>query len=230
VDPESICLGKLEELCRPRGSRLVAATQYEVLTQGNMELLEYIEKCREVKETCGWPQEEKNMALRNEILVGLKTPLGYQKGLGEYQNMLATERVIEIATDIYNSDCQKSIEQTLSTVSTAVAAIQQRSSEVQKLHANQQDDKETVKGQDREERYFEKKGRKEQGRSERQNCLVAELNLPIPHLSVQPEKSYVKSVEKKGTTRSVANPSTNQLKFISSKFFVSILHPGAALT
>lgn len=37
--------GKLEELCRPRGSRLVAATQYEVLTQGNMELLEYIEKC-----------------------------------------------------------------------------------------------------------------------------------------------------------------------------------------
>lgn len=194
-----------------------------------MELLEYIEKCREVKETCGWPEEEKNMALRNEILVGLKTPLGYQKGLGEHQNMLATERVIEIATDIYNSDCQKSIEQTLSTVSTEVAAIQQRSSEVQKLHANQQDDKETVKGQDREERYFEKKGRKKQGRSERQNCLVAELNLPIPHLSVQPEKSYVKSVEKKGTTRSVANPSTNQLMFISSKFFVCILHPGAAL-
>lgn len=194
-----------------------------------MELLEYIEKCREVKETGGWPEEEKNMALRNEILVGLKTPLGYQKGFGEHQNMLATERVIEIATDIYNSDCQKSIEQTLSTVSTEVAAIQQRSSEVQKLHANQQDDKETVKGQDREGRYFEKKGRKEQGRSERQNCLVAELNLPIPHLSVQPEKSYVKSVEKKGITRSVANPSTNQLKFIDSKFFVCILHPGAAL-
>lgn len=118
---------------------------------------------------------------------------------------------------------------TLSTVSTEVAAIQQRSSEVQKLHANQQDDKETVKGQDREGRYFEKKGRKEQGRSERQNCLVAELNLPIPHLSVQPEKSYVKSVEKKGITRSVANPSTNQLKFIGSKFFVCILHSGAAL-
>ena len=194
-----------------------------------MELLEYIEKCREVKETCGWPEEEKNMALRNEILVGLKTPLGYQKGLGEHQDMLATERVIEIATDIYNSDCQKSIEQTLSTVSTEVAAIQQRSSEVQKLHANQQDDKETVKGQDREGRYFEKKGRKEQGRSERQNCLVAELNLPIPHLSVQPEKSCVKSVEKEGITRSVANPSTNQLKFIGSKFFVCILHSGAAL-
>lgn len=76
-----------------------------------MELLEYIEKCREVKETGGWPEEEKNMALRNEILVGLKTLLGYQKGLGEHQNMLATERVIEIATDIYNSDCQKSIPQ-----------------------------------------------------------------------------------------------------------------------
>ena len=41
-----IHLGKVEEQCKPRGSKLVAATQYKVLTQGDMELPEYIEKCR----------------------------------------------------------------------------------------------------------------------------------------------------------------------------------------
>lgn len=42
-----------------------------------MELLEYIEKCREVKEMCGWLEEEKNMVFRNEIFVGFKILLGY---------------------------------------------------------------------------------------------------------------------------------------------------------
>ena len=37
-------LEKLEEHCKPRGSKLVAATQYKVLTQGDMELPEYIDK------------------------------------------------------------------------------------------------------------------------------------------------------------------------------------------
>ena len=41
-------LEKLEEHCKPRGSKLVAATQYKVLTQGDMELPEYIEKCRQI--------------------------------------------------------------------------------------------------------------------------------------------------------------------------------------
>lgn len=34
-------LEKLEEHCKPRGSKLVVATQYKVLTQGDMDLLEY---------------------------------------------------------------------------------------------------------------------------------------------------------------------------------------------
>ena len=43
---------KLEEHCKPRGSKLVAATQYKVPTQGDMELPEYIEKCRQITDAC----------------------------------------------------------------------------------------------------------------------------------------------------------------------------------
>ena len=126
-------LEKLEEHCKPRGSKLVAATQYKVLTQGDMELPEYIEKCRQIKDPCGCPKDAKDVALRNAIPLGLKNPIVYQKCLEENQYTLSADRVIEIATDIYNSDCQRSIMQTLSTASAAATAIQQGSTQVLKL-------------------------------------------------------------------------------------------------
>ena len=46
-------LEKLEAHCKPRGSRFVAATQYKVLTQGDLELPEYIENCRQITDACG---------------------------------------------------------------------------------------------------------------------------------------------------------------------------------
>ena len=139
-------LEKLEEHCKPRGSKLVAATQYKVLTQGDMELPGYIEKCRQITDACGWPEEAKDMALRNAILLGLKNPMVYQKCLEENQDMLTADRVIEIATDIYNSDCQRSIMQTLSTASAAATAIQQGSTQVHKLQENHREDGKSEKG------------------------------------------------------------------------------------
>ena len=62
-------LQKIEEHCKPRGSKLVAATQYKVLTEGDMELPEYIEKCRQITDACGWPENAKDMALQNAILL-----------------------------------------------------------------------------------------------------------------------------------------------------------------
>ncbi|KAJ7372931.1 hypothetical protein OS493_015387 [Desmophyllum pertusum] len=56
-------LEKLEENCKPRGSKFAAATQYTVLTQGDMELPEYIERCRQITDACGWPEDAKDMAL-----------------------------------------------------------------------------------------------------------------------------------------------------------------------
>ena len=112
-------LEKAEEQCKPRGSKLVAATQYKVLTQGDMELPEYIEKCRQIPDACGWPEEAKDMALRNAVLLGLKNPNVYQKCLEED----TAEQVIQLATLIYNSDCQISIMQTLSMATAAVTAI-----------------------------------------------------------------------------------------------------------
>ena len=138
-------LEKLEEHCKPRGSKLVAATQYKVLTQGDMELPEYIEKCRQITNACGWPESAKDMALRNAILLGLKNPMVYQKCLEENQDTLTADRVIEIATDIYN-DCQRSIMQTLSTASAAATAIQQGSTQVLKLQGNHQEDGKSEKG------------------------------------------------------------------------------------
>ena len=124
-----IHLGKVEEQCKPRGSKLVAATHYKVLTQGDMELPEYIEKCRQITDACGWPEDAKDMALRNALLLGLKNPKVYQKCLEEDQDSLIAERVIEIATLLYNSDCQRSIMQTLSTATAAATAIQQGSTQ-----------------------------------------------------------------------------------------------------
>ena len=155
-------LEKLEEHCKPRGSKLVAATQYKVLTQGDMELPEYIEKCRQITDACGWPENAKDMALRNAILLGLKNPMVYQKCLEENQDTLTADRVIEIATDIYNSDCQRSIMQTLSTASAAATAIQQGSTQVHKLQENHQEDGKSEKGHGKNFTSQDKDGMKRQ--------------------------------------------------------------------
>ena len=155
-------LEKLEEHCKPRGSKLVAATQYKVLTQGDMELPEYIEKCRQITDACGWPEDAKDMALRNAILLGLKNPMVYQKCLEENQDTLTADRVIEIATDIYNSDCQRSIMQTLSTASAAATAIQQGSTQVHKLQEKHREDGKSRKGHDKDDTSQDKDGMKRQ--------------------------------------------------------------------
>ena len=76
------------------------------------------------------------MALRNAILLGLKNPMMYQNHLEENQDTLIAYRTIEIATDIYNGDCQRKIMLTLSTASAAAIAIQQGSTQVHKLQEN----------------------------------------------------------------------------------------------
>ena len=55
-----IHLRQVEEQCKPRGSKLVAATQYQVLTEGDMILPEYIEKCRQITDACGWLEDAKD--------------------------------------------------------------------------------------------------------------------------------------------------------------------------
>lgn len=70
-----------------------------MLTQGDMELPEYIERCRQITDACGWPEDA--WLSENAIILGLKNPMVYQKCLKENQDMLTAERVIEIATDVY---------------------------------------------------------------------------------------------------------------------------------
>lgn len=107
-------LERVEEQCKPRGSKLVAATQYKVLTQSDMELPEYIEE-----EAKGHGSQERYSPWSKE-----------SECLSKDQDSLTAERVIQIATIIYNSDCQRSIMQSLSTATAAVTAIQQGSTQL----------------------------------------------------------------------------------------------------
>ena len=92
-----------------------------------------------------------DMAFRNAILLGLKNPMMYQKCLEENQDTLAAERVIEIATDFYNSDCQRSIMQTQSTAPAAATTIQQGSTQVHKSQENHREDGKSEKERGKEE-------------------------------------------------------------------------------
>ena len=160
-------LEKVEEQCKPRGSKLVAATQYKVLTQGDMELPEYIEKCRQITDACGWPEGAKDRAIRDAILLGLKNPKVYQKCLEENQGLLTAERVIEIGTLIYNSECQRSIMQTLGRARAAVTAIQQGSTQVHKVQTKHRKGEKSAKGPSKGK--FPKA--KEQEGTKRQSCF-----------------------------------------------------------
>ena len=60
------------------------------------------------------------------------------KCLEEDQDSLTAERVIEIATLLYNSDCQRSIMQTPSTATAAATAIQQGLTQIHKVQTNHQ--------------------------------------------------------------------------------------------
>ena len=57
--------------CKPRSNEIVAATAYKQLVLGDLGLLEYIEKCKEVTAACtfGAPYDK---CLRNTILLGLR--------------------------------------------------------------------------------------------------------------------------------------------------------------
>lgn len=68
-------LDKLEEHCKPRGGKHAPATQNQELTRRQG----YIEKCTHITEACGWPEDAKDMTLRNAIPLGLKNAMVYQK-------------------------------------------------------------------------------------------------------------------------------------------------------
>lgn len=108
-------LERVEEQCKPRGSKLVTTTQYKVLTRGGMELQEYIEKCRQITDACGWPEEAKDMALRNAILLDLKNQNVYQKCLEEDLDSLTVDELfrLPLSVTVITKDrlCSPSVQQ-----------------------------------------------------------------------------------------------------------------------
>ena len=185
-----IHLGKVEEQCKPRGSKLVAATQYKVLTQGDMELPEYIEKCRQITDACGWPKDAKDMALRNAILLGLKNPKVYQKCLEEDQDLLTAERVVEIATLLYNSDWRRSIMQTLSTATAAATAMQQGSTQIHKVQTKHQKGGKSTKWSNRDKTSKNK----EDGETKKTKLFLLWSKACSPQIAVSGQGCYKSQV------------------------------------
>ena len=133
-----------------------------------MEFSEYIEKGRKFTDACRWPEDAKDMALRNAILLGLKNPNVYQKCLEEDQDSLTAERLIdEIATLMYNSDCQRSILQTPSTETPAPTAIQQGSTQIHKVQTKREKCGKSTEWSNRDKASKDK----EHGDTKRQSCF-----------------------------------------------------------
>ena len=177
------------------------------------------EKCKRITDACGWPEEAKNMALRNAILLRLKNPNVYQKCLEEDQDSLTAERLIQIATLIYNGDCQRSIMQTLSTATVAVTANQQGSTQLHKVQTKLREGGKSAEGPNKGKTP---KAKEHEG-AKRQSFFCSGATPAHP---VRPRISCVTSVAGKATTRSVVkakwrNPAepwnTNRLMFMACR-------------
>ena len=138
------------------------------------------------------------MAFRNAILLGLKNPMMYQKCLEENQDTLAAESVIEIATDFYNSDCQRSIMQTQSTALAAATTIQQGSTQVHKSQENHREDGKSKKERGKDVTSQDKDGMK------RQDCHCCGARPAHPKSECPAKDVLCPNCGKKGTNRGVA--------------------------
>ena len=63
-------LNTLDSHCKPTSNKIVAATAYKQLVQGDLGLPKYIEKCKEVTAACNFGTAYYK-CLRNAILLGL---------------------------------------------------------------------------------------------------------------------------------------------------------------
>ena len=117
-----------------------------------MELPEYVEKCRQITDT--W-LSRMQFSLDSKIHRCIIS-------VWKRTKTFTADRVIEIATNIYNSDCQRSIMQTLSTASAAATATQQGSTQVHKLQEKHREDGKSRKEHDKDNTSQDKVGMKRQ--------------------------------------------------------------------
>lgn len=116
----------ISDACQPRGSTLVAAAEYKNLSQGSLEIPEFITKCEHVVKQLGITNAEaQDTLIRNAIMLGLSSKQMYAKCLDEdKQDELTSKRVKEIALNIYKADAQQVIMQSLSNPSSSGTAVQ----------------------------------------------------------------------------------------------------------
>ena len=143
----------------------------------------------------------KDMVCRNAVLLGLKNSKVYQKCLEEDQDSLTAKQLIEIATLWYNSNCQRSFMQTLSTATAAGTAIQQGSTHIYKVQTKLQKGGKSTEWSNRDKTSQDKE---HAVRQKDKVVFVVEQKLLTPDRSVWPRMLLVTSVERKDITKSAA--------------------------
>ena len=93
-------LETLEVHCKPRNNIIVTAAAYNQLEQGDLGLLGYIEKCKDV--TAAWHFGiAYDKCLPNTILLGLRNQWVYEKCI-EVGDQLTSIYVIWVVSEVYN--------------------------------------------------------------------------------------------------------------------------------
>ena len=120
----------------------------------------------------------------------------------EDQDSLTTERVIEIATLLYDSASQRSIMQTLSTATATATAIQQGSTQIHKVQTKHQKGGESIEWSNRDKTAKDKEHSETKWQTKVD--FLVEQSLLTPDRSARPRMSLVTSVERKDITKSAA--------------------------
>ena len=115
--------------CKPKSNGIVTATAYKQPVQGDLDLPESIEKySKEVTEACNFSTAYDKC---NSIQLGRRNKWVYERCI-KVGDQLTCADLIWIASDVYNSDRQPSIMQSLTVTTTVATAVQNPS--VTKLH------------------------------------------------------------------------------------------------
>ena len=180
---------------QPRSNEIVAVTAYNQLVHGDLALPEYIEKFKEV--TAVYNSEAAyNKCLWISILLGLKNQWVYEKCV-EIGDKPTSADMIHIVTDIYNSDRQLSIMQSLSATTTAATAVKNLS--VSELHVVKQ-------GTAKRDQVQRTEVQATQARKRINPAATVEQHHHTLKRTTHPRMLYATSVRRWNTLRAAASP------------------------
>ena len=194
-------LDTLKGHCKPWSNEIIAATAYKELVKGDLGLLEYIEKYKEVTAACNIWHSIWKMLIQCHATRAEKPFIVWEV----YWSWGSADicRCNSNSFKVYNSDKQPSIIQSLSATATAANTVQNPS--ISELHMVQ------VK--------FSKKGPSTEDRSQGtcKSCYCYEATPSHKSRSTLPERQSATSVGRRDTSRVVAGQRRKGRKWVEHR-------------